>query len=155
MVGNLKWWLMFICSAAGLGLAIANGQIADMWRIDTYKVSFVTLTIYFVVTVFIGRLTWRISVGDKEAHVRFQEGTEYSVTLMTMLGLIGTVIGFMGLLATSLSSLGSADTSLAQKAISTLTTGSSTALINTLVGLMGAVGLKLQVINLNLAGSRE
>ena len=28
-------------------------------------------------------------------------------------------------------------------------------LINTLVGLMGAVGLKLQVINLNLAGSRE
>ena len=154
MVGNLKWWLVFLCSMAGLCFAVADGYIARMWQIDTYKVSFVTLTIYFVVSVFIGRLTWRISKGDLTGHLRYQEGYEYAVTLMTMLGLIGTVIGFMGLLATSFASLASPDVALAQAGIGTLTAGSSTALINTLVGLVAAVGLKLQVINLNLAASR-
>jgi hypothetical protein len=151
MISNLRWWLIFVCSVAGLILAGASGHVLAMWRIDHYKVSFVTLTTYFVVTVFIGRLTWRISHGDRTWHLRFQEGYDYSVTLMTMLGLIGTVIGFMGLLATSFSSLTSADPSMARRAIGTLTSGSANALVNTLVGLMGAVGLKLQVINLNLA----
>ena len=155
MVPNLRWWLVFICSLGGLILATASGQVAAMWRIDVYKVSFVTLTTYFLVTVFIGRLTWRISRGDRTWHLRYQEGYDYAVTLMTMLGLIGTVIGFMGLLATSFSSLASADVSMARGAIGALTAGSSTALVNTLVGLVGAVGLKLQVINLNLAAQRD
>lgn len=151
MVCNLRWWLVFLCSTAGLAFASVSGHLTSMWRIDAYKVSFVTLGTYFLVTVFIGRLTWRISRGDRRWHLRFQEGCEYSVTLMTMLGLIGTVIGFMGLLATSFASLGSADLSQARGAISSLTAGSANALVNTLVGLLGAVGLKLQVINLNLA----
>lgn len=155
MVPNLRWWLIFLCSVAGLILASASGHTLSMWRIDQYKVSFVTLTAYFLVTVFIGRLTWRISGGDRTWHLRFQEGYDYSVTLMTMLGLIGTVVGFMGLLATSFSSLTSADASLAKGAIGTLTSGSANALVNTLVGLIGAVGLKLQVINLNLAAQNE
>jgi MotA/TolQ/ExbB proton channel family len=154
MAGNLKWWLVFLVSLVGLGFAVADGHISAMWRIDAYKISFVTLTTYFLVTVFIGRLTWRNSRGDREGHLRYQEGYEYAVTLMTMLGLIGTVVGFMELLATSFASLGSADVLSAQTAIGALTAGSSTALVNTLVGLIGAVGLKLQVVNLNLAASR-
>jgi hypothetical protein len=155
MAGNLKWWLVFLCSLLGLGFATAEGHIGAMWRMDAYKVSFVTLTTYFIVSVFIGRLTWRHSQGDREGHLRYQEGYEYAVTLMTMLGLIGTVIGFMELLATSFASLASADVGTAQTAISHLTGGSATALVNTLVGLVGAVGLKLQVLNLNLAASQD
>jgi uncharacterized membrane protein YfcA len=155
MVGNLKWWLLFLCSLFGLAFAAAGGYLSVMWRIDTFKISFATLTVYFLVSVFMGRLTWRNSQGDRTGHLRYQEGYEYSVTLMTMLGLIGTVVGFMGLLVTSFASLGSADVAEAQAAIKSLTAGSSTALVNTLVGLLGAVGLKLQVINLNLAVSRE
>ena len=155
MVSNLRWWLLFLCSAIGLALGAASGHLRAMWSIDTYKVSFVTLTAYFLVTVFIGRLTWRISRGDLTWHLRYQEGYDYAVTLMTMLGLIGTVVGFMGLLATSFSSLAAADVSLARNAIASLTSGSSTALVNTLVGLIGAIGLKLQVINLNLAVRRD
>ena len=155
LVPNLRWWLVFVCSVAGLVLAGASGHILAMWRIDAYKVSFVTLTVYFLVSVFLGRLTWRIGRGDRSWHLRFREGYDYSVTLMTMLGLIGTVIGFMGLLATSFSSLGSADLAAARVAIGSLTAGSANALVNTLVGLMGAVGLKLQVINLNLAAGHE
>jgi len=151
MVCNLRWWLVFLCSAAGLALAAVSGHVAAMWRIDTYKVSFVTLATYFLVTIFIGRLTWRISRGDRQWHLRFQEGCEYAVTLMTMLGLIGTVVAFMGLLATSFSSLGSPDLAQARGAIGALTAGSANALVNTLIGLVAAVGLKLQVINLNLA----
>jgi hypothetical protein len=154
MVPNLRWWLLFLCSVAGLILAAAGGHLAAMWHIDFYKVSFVTLATYFLVSVFMGRLTWRIGRGDRTLHLRYQEGYDYAVTLMTMLGLIGTVIGFMGLLATSFSSLASADVTQSREAIATLTAGSSTALVNTLVGLIGAVGLKLQVINLNLAADR-
>lgn len=151
MVCNLRWWLIFMCSVAGLVFAAASGYIFQMWRIDTHKVSFVTVGTYFLVTVFIGRLTFHVSRGDHDWHLRFAEGVDYSVTLMTMLGLIGTVIGFMGLLATSFSSLGTADVAQSRAAIGNLTSGSANALVNTLVGLMGAVGLKLQVINLNLA----
>ncbi|MDB5858758.1 MAG: hypothetical protein JWQ76_2447 [Ramlibacter sp.] len=43
---------------------------------------------------------------------------------------------------------------MARGAIGTLTAGSSTALVSTLVGLIGSVGLKLQIINLNLAVDR-
>lgn len=155
MVGNLRWWLIFLSSVAGLGAAITLGHIETMWRIDSYKISFVTLTTYFVASVFIGFLTWRNSQGDLTGHLPYQEGYEYSVTLMTMLGLIGTVVGFMELLATSFASLASPDVAIAQNGIGTLTAGSSTALINTLVGLLGAVGLKLQVINLNQAAAHE
>lgn len=154
MIGNLKWWLVFLCSLLGLGYAFADGHLGTMWRIDVYKVSFVTLTTYFIVSVFVGRLTWRNSRGDRVGHLRYQEGYEYAVTLMTMLGLIGTVIGFMQLLATSFSTLASADVATAQTAVASLTAGSATALVNTLVGLIGAIGLKLQVLNLNLAASR-
>ena len=153
MIGTLKWWLVFLCSLVGFCLALASGYISLMWRLDTYKVSFVTMTTYFIVTIFIGRLTWRLGKGHRAAHERYQEGCDYAVTLMTMLGLIGTVVGFMGLLSTSFDSLASSDLAMAQRAISSLTSGSSTALINTLVGLIGAVGLKLQVVNLNLAAS--
>jgi hypothetical protein len=151
MVGNLRWWLVFLCSVVGLASAVASGHILEMWRIDTYKVSFLTLTTYFLVTVFVGRLTWRVSSGERQSHLRYRDGCHYAVTLMTMLGLIGTVIGFMGVLATSFASLASADVTVAQSAIGMLTSGSSTALVNTLVGLICAVGLNLQVINLDLA----
>jgi MotA/TolQ/ExbB proton channel family len=154
MVCNLRWWLVFLCSLAGLAFAQASGSLGVMWHIDKYKISFLTLLVYFVVTVFIGRLTWWISRGDLGWHLRYQEGCEYAVTLMTMLGLIGTVVGFMQLLATSFTSLASADVTAAQTAVGMLTSGSATALINTLVGLIGAVGLKLQVVNLNLAAAR-
>jgi len=154
MVSYLRWWLVFLCSIVGLVLAAITGHLAAMWQIDPYKVSSITVATYFLVTVFIGRLTWRVARGDRAAHLRYQEGYDYAVTLMTMLGLIGTVIGFMGLLATSFGSLASADVAQAREAIGTLTAGSSTALVNTLVGLVGAVGLKVQVINLNLAGGR-
>ena len=153
MAGFLKWWLLCMISLVGLGIAVADGHIEAMWRIDAYKISFVTLTTYFVVSVFIGRLTWRHSRGDRSGHLRYREGYEYAVTLMTMLGLIGTVVGYMELLATSFASLGSPDVLAAQTAIGALTAGSSTALVNTLVGLIGAVGLKLQVLNLNLVTS--
>jgi hypothetical protein len=153
MISNLRWWLVFLCSVGGFAIATATGHVAAMWDVDAYKVSFLTITTYFLVTVFIGRLTWRISRGDLTWHLRYQEGYDYAVTLMTMLGLIGTVIGFMGLLATSFSSWAAADPTLARRAISSLTAGSATALVNTLVGLVAAVGLKLQVINLNLAAS--
>lgn len=153
MAGNLKWWLVFLCSVTALSFAAAHGHLAAMWRIDAYKVSFVTLGAYFVVSVFLGRLTWRSSRGDATGHLRYQEGYEYAVTLMTMLGLIGTVIGFMELLGGSFASLGSADVASAQSAIQKIVSGSSTALINTLVGLLAAVGLKLQVVNLNLASA--
>lgn len=154
MVPNLRWWLLFLCSVAGLAFAALSGHLGAMWRIDFYKVSFVTLAAYFLISVFIGRLTWRTASGDKRWHLRYQEGYDYAVTLMTMLGLIGTVIGFIELLDTSFASLGSADVGQARQAIGSLTAGSSTALVNTLVGLMGAVGIKLQVINLNLAADR-
>jgi hypothetical protein len=42
MAGNLKWWLVILCSVTGLGFAIAHGYIAQMWRIDAYKVSYST-----------------------------------------------------------------------------------------------------------------
>ena len=57
MVANLRWWLVFLCSVAGFALASASGHVGAMWRVDAYKVSFVTLITYFVVTVFVGRLT--------------------------------------------------------------------------------------------------
>ncbi len=155
LVPNLRWWLIFMCSLGGMVLAAVSGHILAMWRIDAYKVSFITMAVYFLVTIFIGRLTWRITRGDRSWHLQFREGYDYAVTLMTMLGLIGTVIGFMGLLATSFTSLGSADLASARTAIGSLTAGSANALVNTLVGLMGAVGLKLQVINLNLAAAHE
>ncbi|HEX2543672.1 MAG TPA: MotA/TolQ/ExbB proton channel family protein [Ramlibacter sp.] len=155
MVANLRWWLVFLCSVAGLAIAAVTDHLGAMWRVDAYKVSFITLTTYFVVTVFVGRLTRRVGRGDLTWHLRYQEGYDYAVTLMTMLGLIGTVIGFMELLTTSFSSLAGADVTVARRAISSLTAGSATALVNTLVGLVGAVGLKLQVINLNLAARHE
>ncbi|NNU41994.1 MotA/TolQ/ExbB proton channel family protein [Ramlibacter montanisoli] len=155
MVSYLRWWLLFLCSGVGLVLAAISGHLGAMWNIDAHKISSITVATYFLVTVFIGRLTWRIARGDRTWHVRYQEGYDYAVTLMTMLGLIGTVVGFMELLATSFGSLASADVTQAREAIGTLTAGSSTALVNTLVGLLGAVGLKLQVINLNLAARRE
>lgn len=155
MVGNLKWWLVFLSTVVGLGAAITQKHIGTIWRVDFHKISFVTLTTYFMASAFMVFLNWRNSQGDRIRRLRYQEEYEYSVTLMTMLGLIGTVVGFMELLATSFASLASPDVAIVPNGIGAFTAGSSTALINTLVSLLGAVGLKLQVFNLKHAVTHE
>jgi biopolymer transport protein ExbB/TolQ len=72
----------------------------------------------------------------------------YSADSMTSLGMIGTVVGFLMMLGTAFSGLNLGDTVSAQKAISQMAVGISTALVTTLVGLVCSQITKFILINL-------
>lgn len=160
MVGMLKWWFIFICSAVVVTALGMFGLLIKLWTLDVYKASFVVMSSYFACSAFIGWLTWCATYNKKrspsETYLQvlpedaYDDVAQWLPEMMTMLGLIGTVIGFMMMMSdfAAVSAAGN----IQQQAGKVMGSG-SVALANTLVGIASAVLTKIQVLNLGLTKS--
>jgi hypothetical protein len=144
----LRWWLMACLYVTGFVVMGMLGTYEYLWEIDQTKLSFVVIVMFVGVTIFIGLLTYHARNGD-QLFVRHLSLCYYLAEKMMALGMIGTLIGFLLLLNGVFGgSINLADASAAQKVLGLMAKGFATSSVTTVVGLIAAVSVKGQLVNL-------
>lgn len=142
MVFNLKWMLIFSASLAVLAVCALLGLLHRLWMVDNTCISFAIIGLYLAVSPFIGWLT----AGRGDA-ARYTKACAYAAELMMGLGMLGTVIGFLQLLG-ALNGVDAGNVQAMQKLLAHIGSGMGVALTTTLVGLVCAMLVQVQVVNL-------
>ncbi|TFG93986.1 hypothetical protein E4H12_16010 [Candidatus Thorarchaeota archaeon] len=150
--GLLKWWLVQSTIALAFLYCYYLGLFHMLWDADVSKISFFILTLYVGVSGLIGLITSRAELAYTQ-HKKFIDVyipiCWHAASEMTVLGLIGTVIGFILLLGPTFAGLNLADAAATQTILAKMAIGMSTALTTTLVGLVCAILTRLQLVNLD------
>jgi len=155
MIEKLKWWFLFCASAAALTGAGVFGLLQGLWHVDQTKLSFVILTVYFVVSGWVGWLTVRAAAWGtfrgaairtlQQAEVaKHHHACEEASDLLMKLAIMGTTLGFYLMLSGAFGS-GAAPT---PAAIGEAAKGLGTICIVTFVGVLCSSLLNLQLVNL-------
>lgn len=149
----LRWFIIFLTSVVVSGFIQHKGLFSALWVADLSGISFVILGIYAILTIFLGVLTYRLTLNDKDSeifqnNVVYLNGSWYASELLMALGMIGTLIGFTLMLGPALAGLDPSNIVAAKSAIFKMAGGMSTAVLTTLVGLITSQLVKMQLINI-------
>jgi hypothetical protein len=145
----LKWWLL-LCVTLASGAYVYNlGFFAKLWALDQSKMSFVALSLYIVISLYIGYQTWRVSRKnrtDQDLHktVISLPGFWFSSEAMMIFGMIGTVIGFILALKPASSNFDVGQAAV----IAQMAGGMATSCLATLCGLLTMVLTRVQLVSL-------
>jgi hypothetical protein len=144
MVKHLKflYWLVSFC------LLVFSSVLAHnfgLWQVmdekDVTKISWLICIITVFSSMYIGYMSY-IKSKSAIAINRLWFITDALITL----GMIGTVAGFLIMLGDSFTNIDISDPITIQKTIQTMGIGMGTVLITTLMGLIGSVYLKAQLV---------
>lgn len=149
----LRWLVIFLTSLVVSGFIQHKGLFSALWVADLSGISFIILGIYAILTVFIGVLTYRLTLNRADSEIfknnlPYLNGCWYGSELLMALGMIGTLIGFSLMLGPALAGLDPSNMVMAKEAIFKMAAGMSTAVLTTLVGLITSQLIKLQLINI-------
>lgn len=145
----LRWWFIICLVLLGCGVAQYYGLFVLLWQVDQTKLSFFTLGLFAVISLFIGHLAWVGRADDTLIKPHLDLCWLVSEILMG-LGMLGTLIGFLILLHSAVSTTvgSSSDFVAIQKMISAMSIGFSTSATTTIVGLATSLLVKLEMVNL-------
>ena len=154
----LKWWVLLCITLATSGYLHTLGLFNKLWEFDLSKMSFITLVLYTVMTLYIGYHTWRISrkkanEDDLKKADLCLPGFWFASEAMMAFGMIGTVIGFILTLRPALAGFTAAQTEI----MAQMAGGMATSCLATLVGLVTMVLTRTQLVSLEyfLNGQKE
>jgi hypothetical protein len=145
----LKWWLLLCAALVSCVYVYSLGLFDKLWFYDLSKLSFITLVLYFIVTLYIGYNTWRVSKKsatsvDFENTIRCLPGFWFSSEAMMIFGMMGTVIGFILTLRPAFSGFTAAQVDI----IAQMASGMATSCLATLTGLLTMLLTRIQLISL-------
>ena len=142
----LRWWLIFILMILGSITLYITDMISEINQADFTKISFFIYGLFMVFSIHTGMLTHR---SCKTGHIDDGETGWFVADKLMALGMIGTVIGFIYTLQSVFVGLDTSSTEAMQQALSSMSTGMSTALYTTASGLICSLLLKVQLFNLS------
>jgi hypothetical protein len=142
----LRWLLTNTLTAVGFTAA------GILWagRVDALgvgaKVSAGILVVFVVMSAYCGRLMWQADRHSRKPRelLHDAEHVEFSVSLLQILGLLGTVTGFLIAMVEGFTNLGGSGSDEIRGVLQAVADGSSTALVATLVGILCSVILGVQ-----------
>lgn len=144
----LRWWFILSLSVCGAVVGGVFGLYEYIHKVDASYLSFVTMAVFALMTLFVGALSWSARHGD-QGFVKHLPFCWYSSEVMLGLGMMGTLIGFMIMLQGAFAgNFDLANTENAKKILAQMAVGFATAGMTTLVGLACSLVLKAQLINL-------
>ncbi len=167
----LVWVLIATLTAIGTAICLELDAFASVDKMDATKLSFLTIAVFGIMTIYCGRLSWSTSVilddidrlksaGQPNSAAKrlaelenIENNVEhgwFAVGLCEKLGLLGTICGFIIMLSGGINIQG-ADPQAIQGLLEKLSLGLSTAFVTTLVGLICSIALSLQCHNLSTA----
>lgn len=88
-------WSLFMC-LVGVGAAIAAGLgWVGYLRNDPTHITLVTLGVFLLATLWLGRLSWKLSNGDDPEELKEElDHGWFASSLCVSIGLIGTAVGY-------------------------------------------------------------
>jgi len=122
------------------------GKLQYIFEVDQSGISIIILAIFAMVTSWIGWLTYKANKGTPATTGQVDDLYQYS-DFMTVLGLIGTVIGLIIIMGPAFADIDVSDPITIEMAIKIIGSGIGTALVTTLVGSVCSLLAKLQIIN--------
>lgn len=141
---NLKWWFIFVASLAGLLFASSVGFVYKLWEIDQTKLSFVILALYFLITPFVGWLTYIADQGEVRRPTLHLDFCEEASELFMRLAIMGTTLGFFFMLSSSFNGTAA----VTAQTVAEAARGLATICLVTFVGVLASALLNLQLANL-------
>ncbi len=134
----MYWWLVTVIQAIIVGITVYYGAVDFLWNTDITKLSFLTTSLWFATSIFIGYSSYR-------KKINYDTPWFIAESCMTI-GMIGTVIGFMLMLTGSFSDIDPSNVESMRKVIADMAAGMSTALLTTLTGLIASLFIKIQIV---------
>ena len=149
----LRWWLFFALMCLGGLTAWHFGLIGSIYKADFTKISFLIYGLFTVYTILTGYDTKNAcrdgAAFNYDALRRRNESGWFVASMLTGLGMVGTVAGFIYMLGTSFEQLQADNVSSMMDALTQMGAGMATALYTTGVGLVCSWLLKIQLFNLS------
>tara|TARA_R110000787_G_scaffold3233_3_gene12815 strand:+ start:223 stop:672 length:450 start_codon:yes stop_codon:yes gene_type:complete len=140
----LKWWIQTAIIVFSAFMVHQYGWWEFLYNADMTKISFVIIGVFLISSLSIGFISLKSTNWD---HIdRLTNYVWFGSEVMVTLGMIGTVAGFLIMLNTAFTDLDVNNIKNVQEAISNMAIGMSTALVTTLVGLVCATIIKIQMI---------
>jgi|TARA_R110000782_G_scaffold106462_1_gene194720 hypothetical protein len=140
----LKWWIQTAIIVFSAFMVHQYGWWEFLYNADMTKISFVIIGVFLISSLSIGFISLKSTNWD---HIdRLTNYVWFGSEIMVTLGMIGTVAGFLIMLNTAFTDLDVNNIKNVQEAISNMAIGMSTALVTTLVGLVCATIIKIQMI---------
>lgn len=138
-----KWWIQSVVTIFAAVIAAHLGWWGALWDADQTKISILIIFLFVLSTAGTGLIS---KINTQEILEKYQNYIWFASEAMITLGMIGTVAGFLILLGNGFESIDVTDTKSLQNVISGMAVGMSTALTTTLIGLIGSVLTKLQMV---------
>lgn len=135
----VRWWVAGSIMIVAVVTALLAGVGSFILDGDRTFLSWAILSIFFVATGLLGYKTHVKGVDADHGIIEFFAET------CTALGLLGTIIGLIMMISGAFVNLDATDHEAMQAALGALSSGIATALITTLVGLISALLLKVQL----------
>ena len=148
----LRWWLTFVLILLGGAASWFFGLAESINKADFTKISFLIYGLFMGYSIFTGINTKIASKNLGENYdvlCRRNEQGWFVASLLTGLGMVGTIAGFIYMLGTSFTELQADNVASMMAALKQMGAGMATALYTTGVGLVCSWLLKIQLFNLS------
>lgn len=152
----LKWWLIFTIISVLSIFTFYSGFAKEIWIKDSSYISYFTFLIFFICTIFCGKLSHSICKQhekiDSKNIIEYIHNVEigwFVSELCLTLGMIGTIVGFIMMLS-GFNTLDIQNIQTVQQLLSQLGQSMATALYTTVVGLVCGSILKAQCFLLSV-----
>ena len=155
----LRWWAIFCISGLGLlglhffGPDETESFLEYIWSINRSKLSFVILSLYGIVSLRIGQLTYHLN--NRVVHYHSMKPLKEAADWMLAMGLIGTLFGFYWVLVNSFIGVDISQTDQIKAAMNEIGSGMGTAVITSLVGMTSSLVTRIQITNLESGYDRR
>ena len=138
----LRWWVAFTGILVGTTILVAFGFLGVVNRADVTKISFAIYVVFLLSSIRIGWAIQKYPRLDPCSTIRF---SSLAVSIMPVMGMIGTVIGFIIVLGDKFRQIDVSNVPSMQAALIPMAAGLGSALYTTATGLVCALFLMMQL----------
>ena len=153
----LKWFIVFWLCIISTFICWHQGVLGEIYNKDASYISIGTLILFYLMTLWCGHTTWKLSSDKKvdyQHYLRLEEIGWFASELCLTLGMAGTIIGFIMMLD-GFENINISQQQTIQSLLASLGSSMATALYTTIVGLICGAILKFQYFNFSLELSKH
>ena len=145
-------WTITVLTWVGAGVAYHFGFVDYLLATDMTYLSFVIFGIFQLANIYLLYKSYQVKRGMYFDSDRYGP-LWFTSDAMLSLGMIGTLVGFITALSTAFGSVDTTNPEQLKQVLAVIATGMGTALTTTLMGLVGSLILKTQLVHLEEANS--